>query len=159
MVDWKKSFQHEGIHWWRSVFGVPHYFKERRYLLKHGFTREAEYDMPLWFIKTMTRVMIRYSDTRWGIPGGYTDEEWQAVVDKMIECLKNMRASVKDAKFVTVWSGDVTITTDCKVDTETNEVFDIECVDVDVDILLNEYIVLDGKERLVFDRDGEYYIL
>ena len=37
---------------------------------------------------------------------------------------------VKDAKFVTVWSGDVTITTDCKVDTETNEVFDIECVDV-----------------------------
>lgn len=66
---------------------------------------------------------------------------------------------VKDAKFVTVWSGDVTITTDCKVDTETNEVFDIECVDVDVDILLNEYIVLDGKERLVFDRDGEYYIL
>ncbi len=68
-------------------------------------------------------------------------------------------AMVKDAKFVTVWSGDVTITTDCKVDTETNEVFDIECVDVDVDILLNEYIVLDGKERLVFDRDGEYYIL
>ena len=66
---------------------------------------------------------------------------------------------VKDAKFVTVWSGDVTITTDCKVDTETNEVFDIECVDVDVDISLNEYIVLDGKERLVFDRDGEYYIL
>ena len=68
-------------------------------------------------------------------------------------------AMVKDAKFVTVWGGGVTVTTDCKVDTETNEVFDIECVDVDVDILLNEYIVLDGKERLVFDRDGEYYIL
>ena len=93
MVDWKKSFQYEGIHWWRNVFGIPYYFKERRYLLKHGFTREAEYDMPLWFIKTMTRVMTRYSDTRWGIRGGYTDKEWQAVVDKMIECLKNMRAS------------------------------------------------------------------
>ena len=68
-------------------------------------------------------------------------------------------AMVKDAKFVTVWGGGVTITTDCKVDTETNEVFDIERVDVDVDILLDEYIVLDGKKRLVFDRDGEYYIL
>ena len=67
-------------------------------------------------------------------------------------------AMVKDAKFVTVWSGDVTITTDCKVDTETNEVFDIECVDVDVDILLNEYIILDGSERLVFDEDGTYYM-
>lgn len=65
---------------------------------------------------------------------------------------------VKDAKFVSVWSGDVTVTTDCKVDTETNEVFDIECVDIDVDILLVEYVILDGKERLVFDRDGTYYI-
>ncbi len=65
---------------------------------------------------------------------------------------------IKDAKFVTVWSGDVTVTTDCKVDTETNEVFDIQCVDVDVDILLGEYVILDGKERLVFDRDGEYYM-
>lgn len=68
-------------------------------------------------------------------------------------------AMVKDAKFVTVWGGGVTVTTDCKVDTETNEVFDIERVDVDVDILLDEYIVLDGKKRLVFDRDSEYYIL
>ncbi len=65
---------------------------------------------------------------------------------------------IKDAKFVTVWSGDVTVTTDCKVDTETNEVFDIQCVDVDVDILLGEYVILDGKERLVFDRDSEYYM-
>jgi hypothetical protein len=79
MVDWKKSFQHESIHWWRNVFGIPYYFKERKYLLKYGFTREAEYDMSLWFIKTMTRVMTRYSDTRWGIPGGYTDEEYAGI--------------------------------------------------------------------------------
>lgn len=65
---------------------------------------------------------------------------------------------IKDAKFVTVWSGDVTVITDCKVDTETNEVFDIQCVDIDVDILLGEYVILDGKERLVFDRDGTYYM-
>lgn len=68
-------------------------------------------------------------------------------------------AMVKDARFVTVWGGNVAITTDCKVDTETNEVFDIERIDADVDILLGEYIVLDGKARPVFDRDGEYYIL
>ena len=63
-------------------------------------------------------------------------------------------AMVKDAKFVTVWGGGVTITTDCKVDTETNEVFDIQCVDVDVDM----YIILDGSERLVFNEDGTYYM-
>ena len=65
---------------------------------------------------------------------------------------------IKDAKFVTVWGGDVTVTADCKVDTETNEVLDIQCVDIDVDILLGEYVILDGKERLVFNRDGKYYM-
>lgn len=50
------------------------------------------------------------------------------------------------------------MTTDCKVDTGTNEVFDIQCVDVDVDILLEEYVILDGSERLVFDEDGAYYM-
>ena len=38
----------------------------------------------------MTRVMTRYSDTRWGVPDGYADEEWQALIDKMIYHLKNM---------------------------------------------------------------------
>ena len=65
---------------------------------------------------------------------------------------------IKDAKFVTVWGGCVTVTTDCRVDTGTNEVFDIQCVDVDVDILLGEYVILDGSERLVFDEDGTYYM-
>lgn len=67
-------------------------------------------------------------------------------------------AMVKAAKFVTVWGGGVTVTTDCKVDTGTNEVFDIQCVDVDVDILLEEYVILDGSEHLVFDEDGTYYM-
>ena len=67
-------------------------------------------------------------------------------------------AMVKDAKFVTVWGGGVTVTTNCKVDTGTNEVFDIQCVNVDVDILLGEYVILDGSERLVFDEDGAYYM-
>ena len=65
---------------------------------------------------------------------------------------------IKDAKFVSAWGGGVTVTTDCKVDTGTGEVFDIQCVDIDVDILLGEYVILDGKERLVFDRDGTYYM-
>ena len=67
-------------------------------------------------------------------------------------------AMVKDAKFVTVWGGGVTVTTNCKVDTGTDEVFDIQRVDVDVDILLGEYVILDGSERLVFDEDGTYYM-
>lgn len=78
---------------WRNILRVPSCLRERRYLLKHGFTREAEYDMPLWFIRTMTRVMKQYRKKRVGIPGGYTDEEWDTVVGKMIEDLENMRVS------------------------------------------------------------------
>lgn len=48
--------------------------------------------------------------------------------------------------------------TDCKVDTETNEVFDIQCVDVDVDILLEEYVILDGKEYHVSHEEDGYYV-
>ena len=60
---------------------------------------------------------------------------------------------IKDATFVSVWDDGFEVETDCKVNTDTNEVFDIEMVDVnglDLEILDMEYIIIDGNEYDVY---------
>ena len=61
---------------------------------------------------------------------------------------------IKSAAFTSVWDGGYEITTGCKVNMETKEVFDIEKVDIDADVLEYEYITLDGNEYSV-SRDKE----
>lgn len=58
---------------------------------------------------------------------------------------------VKEAEFTSVWDEDSCdckkITTSCKVNMETKEVFDIVVVPcLDVDILNREYVTVDGTE-------------
>ena len=60
---------------------------------------------------------------------------------------------IKNATFTSVWDGGYEITTPCKVDTETHEVFDIETMDIEFDILDNEYIILDGVEYEVMNKN------
>ena len=58
---------------------------------------------------------------------------------------------IKNATFTSVWDGGYEVTTDCKVNTETREVFGIELVDVEyVETLDKEYIIVDGEEYPVF---------
>lgn len=71
---------------------------------------------------------------------------------------------IKNASFTSVWDGGFEITTDCKVNMETNEVFDIEIADVDgLEILEKEYIVVDDVEYPVFqlsditEEDNEFW--
>lgn len=53
---------------------------------------------------------------------------------------------IKDATFTSLWDGDTAITTNCKVNMETHEIFDIEVAEVDegLEHLDSEYITLDG---------------
>lgn len=65
---------------------------------------------------------------------------------------------IKNAIFTSVWDGGYEITTDCKVDIETREVFDIEVNDNTDDIeslnsLDREYITIDGEEFDVSSAD------
>lgn len=64
---------------------------------------------------------------------------------------------IKNGKFTSVWDGGYEVTTDCKVDMETREVFDIEVNDSDNIEKLNElnceYITIDGEEFDVFSVD------
>ena len=71
---------------------------------------------------------------------------------------------IKNATFVSVWDDNTVIETECKVNTETFEVFDIEMVDVseeDFDFCVQEYIVIDGEDYMVdkkvFALDDEYW--
>lgn len=60
---------------------------------------------------------------------------------------------IKNATFVSVWDYGFEVETDCKVNTDTNEVFDIETADVDeldLEILDRQYIVIDGNEYDVY---------
>lgn len=64
---------------------------------------------------------------------------------------------VKKAKFTSVWDDGYEVTSECKVNMESKEVFDIELVNVDeldLEILEREYITIDDKEYPV-SRDGE----
>lgn len=63
---------------------------------------------------------------------------------------------IKNATFVSVWDDGFEIASGCKVDTDTNEVFDIEqvCIDgFDVEVLEREYIIIDGNEYDVCQYD------
>lgn len=55
---------------------------------------------------------------------------------------------IKNATITSVWDGGTEITTACKVDTISKEVFDVEIADVSgigLDILTDEYISPDGE--------------
>lgn len=62
---------------------------------------------------------------------------------------------IKNATFTSVWDGGYEVTTNCKVDMETREVFDIEMREVDESLehLDNEYITIDGDNFDVFSID------
>ena len=62
---------------------------------------------------------------------------------------------IKNATFTSVWDGGYEVTTNCKVDMETREVFDIEMREVDESLehLDNEYITIDEESFDVFSID------
>lgn len=65
---------------------------------------------------------------------------------------------IKNATFISVWDNGYEVITNCKVNMETKEIFDIETVDVDVDILEEEYVTIDDKKYSVSEIDGHYIL-
>ena len=54
---------------------------------------------------------------------------------------------IKNATFVSVWDDGIEIKTNCKVNTETREIFDIEKAHVDgLEIVNEEYVTIDGMD-------------
>lgn len=64
---------------------------------------------------------------------------------------------IKKATFVSVWDDGFEVASGCTVDTDTNEVLDIDIVyvdELDVEILDREYIIIDGNEYDVYPITG-----
>lgn len=64
--------------------------------------------------------------------------------------------AVEAAEFVSVWDGGFAVTTDCKVNMVTKEVFDIEVSMApadDLDVLDEQYVVIDGERHPVSDEE------
>lgn len=66
---------------------------------------------------------------------------------------------IKNATFTSVWDGGYEVTTNCKVNTETREVFDIEMAEVDdsLDVLEAEFVTIDGIDYAVSNDDMTEY--
>lgn len=71
---------------------------------------------------------------------------------------------IKNATFTSVWDGGYEVTTNCKVNVKTREVFDIEVADFDgLEFLEKEYITVDDEEYPVFqvsditEEDNEFW--
>jgi len=63
---------------------------------------------------------------------------------------------IKNAMFTSVWDGGFAVTTDCKVNTETKEVFDIQESPDTADMVNNldeEYITIEGNRHSVVRED------
>ena len=55
-------------------------------------------------------------------------------------------AVIKNCKFSSVWDDGIEIITNCRVNTDTKEVFDIDAVDTNgLEALYGEYVIIDGK--------------
>ena len=69
---------------------------------------------------------------------------------------------IKTATFTSVWDGGYEVTTNCKVNEETKEVFDIETSEGTedfVNVLDEEYVTVDGKKYSVSNdkEETEYW--
>lgn len=75
------------------------------------------------------------------------------------ECLLR---SVVHASFVSVWDDGSVIVTDCKVNMDTNHVFDIQTIDVG-EVKLScedEYVLIDGvRHNVMTNDDNEHYLI
>ena len=64
--------------------------------------------------------------------------------------------NIVNATFVSVWDGDIHLSSNCKVNMETREIFDIEMhTDVDgLDCLDAEYVEIDGQQYPAYPKWG-----
>ena len=66
---------------------------------------------------------------------------------------------IKNGTFTSIWDGGYEVTTNCKINMETKEVFDIEMAEVGdaVDILEAEFVTIDGIDYAVSNDDITEY--
>ena len=72
---------------------VRDYYWQVRYAFQRmfkGYDVVDTFEMFYSFISRYRKVFKDYKEHHWGYPGELTNEEWEAIIDKMIHCLDMM---------------------------------------------------------------------
>lgn len=86
----KREFCWSKKYWYRNILSILRYFKSLHYLIKHGYDKSAVWDTFSWFIDTMRSILQEYNTIHSSHPYRYTEEEWNAIINRMLELLDDM---------------------------------------------------------------------
>lgn len=86
-----------------------------------------------------------------GVLNDFPESLWGNAILAIVEFLLKRKlpeemSVIKNCKFSSVWDDGIEIITNCRVNTDTKEVFDIDAVDTNgLEALYGEYVIIDGK--------------
>lgn len=65
-------------------------FKRRWQCFKRGYSQIDVWDIDWWFIRTVKSMLEDFKSVHWGHPTGITDDEWESILEEMINHLELM---------------------------------------------------------------------
>lgn len=86
----QRCFHYRKKYWYKNLKNIPLYFKLIHHLMKKGYDEYATWETFYWFIDTMKPILQDYKRTMQGYPANMTEEEWNKIIDRMIELLNLM---------------------------------------------------------------------
>ena len=93
-------FMFHGKSWWRNLKDIPIFIKRIFFVLKHGYSPVAQWEIYGWFMSVMKELLINHRNNRWGTPviidSGNEDENietYNKILDNMIDLLDKMDES------------------------------------------------------------------
>ena len=93
-------FMFHGKSWWRNLKDILIFIKCIFFVLKHGYSPVAQWEIYGWFMSVMKELLINHRNNRWGTPviidSGNEDENIEAynkILDNMIDLLDKMDES------------------------------------------------------------------
>ena len=93
-------FMFHGKSWWRNLKDILIFIKRIFFVLKHGYSPVAQWEIYGWFMSVMKELLINHRNNRWGTPviidSGNEDENIEAynkILDNMIDLLDKMDES------------------------------------------------------------------
>lgn len=86
----KRCFCYRGRYWYKNIKHIPLYFKLMHHLVKYGYDEYATWETFNWFIDTMKPILTSYRNNHCGFPWDLSEEEWDKIIDRMIELLDLM---------------------------------------------------------------------
>ena len=94
-----------GKSWWRNLKDIPMFIKRIFFVLKHGYSPVAQWEIYEWFMSVMKEILTNYRYNRMGSPvvidnffdvkeensnDVVNEEEYNAILDRMIVLLDLM---------------------------------------------------------------------